>query len=198
MHHQTTVLQHYSVAGCGCLGRMGTSHRFEASNDQRDKLDQQQVGVLCFPCPAVLVWSGMPGSVRAAKTLICNSTPCRSMGLPKGSSSPTRHRGQSENDRGWMLAFTNFVAAMSCWFGDSIGWDGLYATWSHWSISSKSWVLVSDPFATARSIPRRHRANLSFISSPRSPNSNGNSFRSEPKPALQPQGLAAEKVGVPR
>ena len=39
---------------------------------------------------------------------------------------------------------------------------------------------------------------LIFQSSPRSPNSSGNSFRSEPKPASQPQGLAAEKVGVRR
>lgn len=87
-----TISPYFDVVRCGHLGRMGTFRRFKTSNDRRDKIDRLQTVLPCLLRPTILVWSGMPVSARAAKTLIYSSMPCRSMVLPKDSSSPTKHQ----------------------------------------------------------------------------------------------------------
>ena len=88
--------------------------------------------------------SGMPVSARMAKTSICNSMPYTGVALRKGLSSPTRHREQFVNALGWMLTFTNFVAVMFCWYGDSIDWAARCVTWSHLLINSRKWASGPD------------------------------------------------------
>jgi hypothetical protein len=74
-------LPYYDVTRYGRLGRMGTFSRFKTSNNERGNIDRQQSVFLCVLRPTTLVWSGMPVSARAAKTLICRSMLCKGMAL---------------------------------------------------------------------------------------------------------------------